>query len=276
MKKPDNITIRSLVLGALFSGAFALLTVILENRYSMLPTANQLPLFPFVLLAVFVLLLNPLLRLLRFLRPLTRPEMLIIFVMCMVSSGISTFGLTGQLIPIIGGLYNRHWNNDQTEWNRYVDPYLNDNFFIAEPGIQNAARAYAEDLRRLHDIQARLGTTPASERAAWQEAVDAQTAVVQKRREALRELENQAFAKVQVYRRGLPRDRRAFPGVLFTSDDDASSYFRRLARLRHGRHGAYVRAAPRTDPRDPDASGCADSPRRAAPGRPARRGSSRR
>jgi len=240
MKNPDNITIRSLVLGALFSGAFALLTVILENRYSMLPTANQLPLFPFVLLAVFVLLLNPLLRLLRFLRPLTRPEMLIIFVMCMVSSGISTFGLTGQLIPIIGGLYNRHWNNDQTEWNRYVDPYLNDNFFIAEPGIQQAAQAYAEDLRRLNGIQARLGTTTASERAAWREAVDAQTAIVQEKREALRKLENQAFAKVQVYRRGLPRDRRAFPGVLFTSDDDASSYFRRLARLRHGRQAARI------------------------------------
>jgi len=154
MKKPDNITIRSLVLGALFSGAFALLTVILENRYSMLPTANQLPLFPFVLLAIFVLLLNPLLRLLRFLRPLSLPEMLIIFVMCMVSSGISTFGLTGQLIPIVGGLYNRHWNNDQTEWNRYVDPYLNDNFFIAEPGIQNAARAYADELNRLNDTRA--------------------------------------------------------------------------------------------------------------------------
>ena len=58
MKKSDNITIRSLVLGALFSGAFALLTVILENRYNMLPTANQLPLFPFVMLALFVLLLN--------------------------------------------------------------------------------------------------------------------------------------------------------------------------------------------------------------------------
>lgn len=144
MKKSDNITIRSLVLGALFSGAFALLTVILENRYNMLPTANQLPLFPFVMLALFVLLLNPLLRLLRFIRPLSRPEMLIIFVMCMVSAGISTFGLTGQLIPIVGGLYNQHWNNDQTEWNRYVDPYLNDNFFIAEPGIQKAAQAYAE------------------------------------------------------------------------------------------------------------------------------------
>ncbi len=245
MKKPDNITIRSLVLGALFSGAFALLTVILENRYSMLPTANQLPLFPFVLLAIFVLLLNPLLRLLRFLRPLSLPEMLIIFVMCMVSSGISTFGLTGQLIPIVGGLYNRHWNNDQTEWNRYVDPYLNDNFFIAEPGIQNAARAYADELNRLNDTRGRLATTPSAERAALEAAIDAQTAVVQERREALRQLENLAFAKVQVYRRGLPRDRRAFPGVLFTSDDDASSYFRRLGRLRQGRRAArLLQAAP--------------------------------
>ncbi len=245
MKKSDNITIRSLVLGALFSGAFALLTVILENRYSMLPTANQLPLFPFVMLALFVLLLNPLLRLLRFIRPLSRPEMLIIFVMCMVSAGISTFGLTGQLIPIVGGLYNQHWNNDQTEWNRYVDPYLNDNFFIAEPGIQKAAQAYAEAFRDLNDIQAQIKTIAASERGAWQESVDAQAAVVQEKREALRELEKLAFAKVQVYRRGLPRDKRAFPGVMFTSDDDASSYFRRLARLRRGRQAARIlRAAP--------------------------------
>ncbi len=207
MKKTDNITVRSLILGALLSGAFAFLTVILENRYSMLPTANQLPLFAFVLLALMILVLNPILRLLRFLRPLSLAELMIIFVMCMVSAGISTFGLTGQLIPIVGGLYNRHWNNDQTEWNRYVDPYLNDNFFIAEPGIQQAAREYADELNKLLEIRARLIDTAPNGKTALQEEIDRQAEVVQVKREELRELENKAFDKVQVYRRGLPRDR---------------------------------------------------------------------
>ena len=100
-KDNENITIRSLILGIIFSALFAILTVVLENRQEMLPTGNQVALFPYIMLVFLVVLINPFFRLVRFIKPLSLAELLIIFVMCMVSSGISTFGLTGQVVPII-------------------------------------------------------------------------------------------------------------------------------------------------------------------------------
>ena len=44
-KDNENITIRSLILGIIFSALFAILTVVLENRQEMLPTGNQVALF---------------------------------------------------------------------------------------------------------------------------------------------------------------------------------------------------------------------------------------
>ena len=94
-KDNENITIRSLILGIIFSALFAILTVVLENRQEMLPTGNQVALFPYIMLVFLVIFINPFFRLVRIIKPLSLAELLIIFVMCMVSSGISTFGLTG-------------------------------------------------------------------------------------------------------------------------------------------------------------------------------------
>jgi hypothetical protein len=249
-RNDNRITLRSLLVGALFSGVFAALTVVLENRSAMLPTANQIPLFPYILLMLCVTLINPLCRLVRLIRPLSTAEVLIIFMMGAVSSGISTFGLTGQVVPVIGSLFNRYWNNDQTEWNRYVEPYINESFFIAEPGIQKAARAYADAYARLAELrqeksQAVQQSHNRPENAgavSTTETLDSeirdQEAEVKRKREELRKLEAAAAERVEVFRRGLPRGSRAYPGILFTAADDADTYFRRLARLIHGKQAA--------------------------------------
>ena len=35
-------------------------------------------------------------------------------------------------IDLAGSLFNADWNNSQSEWNRYVVPYLNEKYFLAE------------------------------------------------------------------------------------------------------------------------------------------------
>ena len=90
----DNITIRSIIIGMILSGVFAALTVVLENRQGMLPSGILLPLFPFIMLPILVVLVNPAPASCPYHQAAVPPELLIIFVMCMVSSGISTFGLT--------------------------------------------------------------------------------------------------------------------------------------------------------------------------------------
>ena len=144
-KAKPRVTFRAVVLGLIFAGVFAFITVYLENtppdRYI---TSTQIAVFSFLLLLVCVAFLNPFLRRVRVIRPLSTPEVLIIFIMGSVSSGISTFGLASPLVPLISGLFNPHWNTDQSRWDMYIEPYVNENFFIAEPGIRDAAIRYRD------------------------------------------------------------------------------------------------------------------------------------
>lgn len=159
-----------MVIGSLFAAVFACITIYLENRNALYLTATQIPPLSYGLLFFAVIVINPLLRLLRFIRPLTLPELMVIFLMGMVSSGISTFGLSGPLIPIIGGLFNDQWNNDQSAWSLQIEPFINEAYFVSEPGIRDAAANYREAylerdrLRRVHD--AAVAVDNAGKRAA--------------------------------------------------------------------------------------------------------------
>ncbi len=164
---PARITGRAVALGLLFAALAAILTLYFDNRHSLHVTAVQIPVLPYVLLLLTVLLVNPLCRLIRIVRPFSVAETLVIFSMGLVSAGISTFGLAQQLVPVIGSLFNRHWNNTQTEWNRTVEPFLNEAYFVAVPGIQDAARTYQSALARADAEQARFD---AADRALQAEA----------------------------------------------------------------------------------------------------------
>jgi hypothetical protein len=148
--KSKTITARAISLGLLVSGLFAFLSVYFGNRHGLYLTATQMAVLPYIFLFFTVLLLNPICSLIRFLRPFTVTEILVVFCMGTVSAGISSFGLTSQLVPITGNLFNRHWNTEQSGWDRLVVPFMNEQFFVSEPGIQNAALRYhsaSEDLR---------------------------------------------------------------------------------------------------------------------------------
>jgi hypothetical protein len=141
-KDYSKITLRALIIGAVFAGFFAFVTAYLENRRSLYLSATQIAVLPYILMLVMVLLINPICRLIRIIPVFSSAETLIIFIMGTVSAGISTFGLTSQLGPVISSMYNEHWNSDQSGWNLHVAPFVNESFFVSEPGIQKAAMAH--------------------------------------------------------------------------------------------------------------------------------------
>ncbi len=327
---PNKITGRAFGLGLIVTVLFAVLTVFLENRLAIYITAVQIPVLPYLLLLLTVLLINPLCRLIRFIRPFSVAETLVVFTMGMVSAGVSTFGLTEQLLPVIGSLFNRHWNNDQTEWNRYVEPYVNEAYFVSVPGIQHSAGAFQSAIARtdaaqsLYDTAERLNqalarqaalekqrreleaapdagsrqvelatlhkqlaaataaieparrawgaigpadlpANPAEAAATLLSRLQAERETVKQKRAELTALQTQAQAKVEIFRRGLPPDLRAFPGFIpIVGEDDFTSYAARLKRLTSGRSAlASLRSAMATlktvDPAAPPPAAVQDS-----------------
>ncbi len=152
--KKNGITLRAFLIGAIFAAVFAALTVFIENQFDIDITSTQIHVLPYLLLIFTVVLINPLCRLVRFIRAFSPVEVVIIFMMGMVSAGLSTYGLTSQLLPIVGSLFNSEWNTSQSEWNRYVVPYLNDKYFVSEPGIQAEALKYRQALNVLLEKKA--------------------------------------------------------------------------------------------------------------------------
>ncbi len=300
-----KITFRAFLIGLLFAVMFAALTVFMINERGLYLTATQVPVLPFVLLFIMVLLINPVCRLLRFIRPFTPAEVLIVFIMGLVSSGLSSFGLAGPLVPVIGSLFNPSWNNEQTEWNRHIVPHLNENYFLAEKEISTAAARYAdrfEHSRRLQRIitaadrlvtaaervqsaeQQWRGATESSrdtvedrlriEREArhleiardnlqqleshwetlreqhpdvpdahatitrWRPKLEAAEAETEQSRRELASLEEKAFEKAELFRRGLPSHLRAYPGFIKLPEDTLSSYLARFRRTLTGHQAA--------------------------------------
>ncbi|MBI3986640.1 MAG: hypothetical protein HY343_06960 [Lentisphaerae bacterium] len=170
------ITVRAFVWGVVFAALFAVLTVCNTNLASLHPVVTQLPVLPYLLLMLMLLLLNPLCRLVRFIRTFSTSELLVIFLMGMVSSGVSTVGMVDQLIPVVGSLFNRafnqEWKTPKSEWNLYIVPFVNNEYFVSGPGIQAAAREYQQatvecSLRRTaYDTAWRLLDTRTNQAAA--------------------------------------------------------------------------------------------------------------
>ena len=306
----NKITLRAFILGIIFSGFFAVITVYFENRTAIFATATQIAVLPYILMLVTILLINPVCRLIRIVRCFTVTEILIVFIMGTVSSGLSTFGLASQLVPVMSSLFNQHWNTDQTEWNRYVVPYMEEAFFLSEPGIREAAAEYqasqlaVKEAREIYEIaldykrkrdaaekaKRELEKALASEggqrdrqtketraaralqsaeeaeneaRAEWEnvrasgdlppllEILETYPGKIREyersdieNKVALQGLERKAFEKVETFRRGLPEDKRAFPGFIPLPGENFEIFVGRFRRLARGlRALSYLREA---------------------------------
>ncbi len=91
---------------------------------------------------VLVAIVNPLLSIARRRAFLSRPELIVVFIMLLIASAVPTWGMIGQLIPIMTGAQyyatpaNR-WAEDIVtqlpDWAVPKDPYLVDNFYEGLP-----------------------------------------------------------------------------------------------------------------------------------------------
>jgi hypothetical protein len=152
--KTKVITLRALLLGAFLSAFFAYFTVVTQHREPQVDvTATQIPVFPYVMLFLTVLMINPFLRLIRFIRPMSVAEILIVFMMGVVSSGISTYGFVAQFVPLASSLFYKDWNSEQSQWDRYIEPHVNEAYFVSEPGIQAAAREYESAISKRDELK---------------------------------------------------------------------------------------------------------------------------
>mgnify|MGYP002806667329 CR=1 FL=1 len=76
MDNQKSITIRAFLIGMIVTVIFAIMTVYLNNVYNSHISATQIPLLPYVFLFIMVLVVNPLCRLIRVIRPFNQGELL--------------------------------------------------------------------------------------------------------------------------------------------------------------------------------------------------------
>ncbi len=294
----QGITWRAFFVGLLVTAFFAVVGVLLRHK-TINPidtTITQVPILPYLLVFGAVLMLNPLLKRIRVIRPFTVAELMVVFVMGSVSSGVVGTGFAARLVPLMGGLFSPAWNNAQAGWDVHVQPYLKDRFFVAEPGITEAsvrardARKDWEDVwetfqaanvlldnraaldeyrnaweasradpvvssdpvrraeldRELEELE-RAATraervwkerdcseSPEVVASTWSNRVARIHATLESAQAELDQLEEKAFAQVNLFRRGLPKGMRAAPGIIPIKGETAGVYKARLHRLTEG------------------------------------------
>jgi hypothetical protein len=76
-----------------------------------------------------------------FIRSFTKAELVAVFCAMMVTAGVSTYGLTAQLVPIIGAPWNPEWNTPQAGWEENLLPHLNRKLYLDN----------TEDVRRFRE-----------------------------------------------------------------------------------------------------------------------------
>ena len=123
-------------LSVLLCVAQAVATVLATNMSRVTLTPTLISVIAFGTLFLTVLIINPMLRAVfreKILRPLHRAELMCVFTAMLVTSGISTFGLTDQLVPMVATPWNEEWNTAQRGWSDDVLPHLNPSLYISAP-----------------------------------------------------------------------------------------------------------------------------------------------
>lgn len=171
---PDSYRFRWTVLpiSIVLCVAQSVIVLLASNVNSVNLMATLIPVLAFALLVPTVLIVNPLLRVMfrnRIFRPLSRVELMAIFTAMFVTSGIATFGLAEQLVPIIGAPLNPEWNTVQRGWKDKVEPNLNRNLYLQDA---DAIRKFRDGITRTLDgkpIPRPLETAPFGEKwRYWQ------------------------------------------------------------------------------------------------------------
>lgn len=113
----------------------AVITVSASNMAGQLISSTLITVIGLGFLMALAIAINPLIRLVGRgrVRPMGRAELLAIIASLMVTAGISSFGLSDVLVPIIAGPWNAEWNTPQRGWDTQLHPYLNRDLYITDP-----------------------------------------------------------------------------------------------------------------------------------------------
>lgn len=120
-----KIGIRAILLGWFLTVAFSIITIYLEMviKSGFTVTDTLIPVLSYFFLVVVLLIINPILKAIHYsaskiklFRPFNRHEILLIFVMTIVTSGISSYGLIGYFVPFIGSINDPARNTSQSDW----------------------------------------------------------------------------------------------------------------------------------------------------------------
>ena len=126
-----GVTLRSVVLGSAMVVFICGLTPFVDlYLQGTLLAANQLPIGALFVFFLSLALLNPLLKLLRFIRPLSRRELLVTYCMMLVAAGIPSFGLVDQLLPAITAPF---YYDGQGTYHKFMG-YIPDRI-LADPAV---------------------------------------------------------------------------------------------------------------------------------------------
>lgn len=152
----DAVRWFAVVLAILLSLAQACLWVYLSNTQTNHSGASIISVLGMGVLFVVALAINPALqRASRYIRlgPLRRGELVAIYAAMFVTTGVSTFGLVDQFVPLITTPYNPAWNTAQRGWREEVNPNLNPHLFIQDAAV-------------ISEYRRGIGTQP-TESASW-------------------------------------------------------------------------------------------------------------
>jgi len=112
----------------------ALLTCIAVNVHTQDITPTLITVIGFGVMVMIILICNPLIRILSrgLLRPLGRAELTSMIAALMVTSGVATFGLADQLVPLIPTPWNSQWNVPQAGWDKTIHPNIRHELYITD------------------------------------------------------------------------------------------------------------------------------------------------
>lgn len=166
---PGGLKVRGWIipLSLLLCALQAVATIVATNIHGVILTPALIPVVAFVALFVLVLAVNPTIRICfrgGWMRPFNRPELVCVFAALLVTSGISTFGLSSHLVPLIPAPWNPEWNTAQQGWEESLthpeEPLLNRKLYLNDI---EAIRTYREGL----DIAPPVEGSPFSEYVSY-------------------------------------------------------------------------------------------------------------
>ncbi|MCX7806654.1 MAG: hypothetical protein N3A38_15930, partial [Planctomycetota bacterium] len=120
--------------------AQAFATLLACNYFQVYPTSTLIPILTFAVFFFLLFIVNPLLKRIHPRLPLNGAELVAIFASMAVTSGISTYGLVEQLVPIMAAPFNPDWNIPQRGWDRDVNPHLNPRLYFGGEAVDAGIR----------------------------------------------------------------------------------------------------------------------------------------